>query len=142
MAGVDTERELVVRDYLPPQSGRRQRTVADVLTELDGLDSADLLDLGVVARALGLNSSGDALDGAVAPRGYRLLARVPRLPSAVVDRLVEHFGSLQKLLAAGIDDLQAVEGVGENRGPHGPRGPVPAGGVLDPRALRLATDRC
>ena len=46
---------------------------------------------------------------------HRLLARVPRLPGLVVDRLVDHFGSLQKLLAAGIDDLQAVEGVGESR---------------------------
>jgi diadenylate cyclase len=51
----------------------------------------------------------------VAPRGYRLLAKVPRLPGTVVDRLVEHFGSLQKLLSASIDDLQAVDGVGELR---------------------------
>jgi diadenylate cyclase len=51
----------------------------------------------------------------VSPRGYRLLARVPRLPGAVIERLVEHFGSLQKLLSAGIDDLQAVDGVGETR---------------------------
>ena len=40
---------------------------------------------------------------------------MPRLPGAIVDRLVDHFGSLQKLLAAGVDDLQAVEGVGEAR---------------------------
>jgi diadenylate cyclase len=33
----------------------------------------------------------------------------------VVERLVEHFGGLQKLLAASIDDLQAVGGVGESR---------------------------
>jgi len=32
-----------------------------------------------------------------------------------VDRLVEHFGGLQKLLAATIEDLLAVEGVGESR---------------------------
>ena len=63
---------------------------------------------------LGLGT-GEHLDGAVAPRGYRLLAKVPRLPGPVVDRLVEHFGGLQKLLSAGIDDLQAVEGVGELR---------------------------
>ena len=30
-------------------------------------------------------------------------------------RLVDHFGTLQKLLSAGIDDLQVVEGVGELR---------------------------
>ena len=51
----------------------------------------------------------------VSPRGYRLLARVPRLPGTVVERLVDHFGGLQKLLAASIDDLQTVEGVGELR---------------------------
>jgi diadenylate cyclase len=33
----------------------------------------------------------------------------------VVERLVEHFGTLAKLLAAGIDDLRAVEGVGDTR---------------------------
>ena len=40
---------------------------------------------------------------------------VELLPSSVVDRLVEHFGTLQKLLSAGVDDLQAVDGVGELR---------------------------
>ena len=55
------------------------------------------------------------MDSSVSPRGFRLLAKVPRLPSLVVDRLVEHFGGLQRLLAASIDDLQAVEGVGESR---------------------------
>ncbi len=44
-----------------------------------------------------------------------MLAKVPRLPRMVVDRLVEHFSTLQKLLAAGVDDLQTVEGVGEAR---------------------------
>jgi len=115
IAGVETDRDLVARDYLPTPAGRRPRTVDDVLTDLDQLSSADLLDLAAVARALGHSTAGDLLDTAVTPRGYRLLARVPRLPGPVVDRLVEHFGTLQKLLAAGIDDLQAVEGVGESR---------------------------
>lgn len=115
MAGVEQERELIVRDYMPPAGGRRARKVETVLTELDGLSAADLLDLGVIARVCGFGAAPDVVDQAVSPRGYRLLARVPRLPATVVDRLVEHFGSLQKLLAAGIDDLQAVDGVGETR---------------------------
>ena len=60
-------------------------------------------------------TSADALDSPVSPRGYRLLARVPRLPAGIIDRLVDHFGGLQKLLAATIEDLLAVEGVGEAR---------------------------
>jgi diadenylate cyclase len=115
MAGVEGERELVVRDYLVSGSGRRQRSVEDALAELDALSGADLLDLQVIAKAVGFAAGADALEQAVSPRGYRLLAKVPRLPRLVVDRLVEHFGGLQKLLAAGIDDLQAVEGVGETR---------------------------
>jgi len=112
VTGVDMERELVVRDYLP--NGRRARRPEDILDELEGLGSADLVDIAAVARSLGLGAS-EHLDGAVTPRGYRLLAKVPRLPAAVVERLVEHFGSLQKLLSAGVDDLQAVDGVGELR---------------------------
>ena len=67
-----------------------------------------------MARVLGIGA-GEHLDGAVAPRGYRLLTKVPRLPAGVVEGLVDQFGTLQKLLSAGIDDLQAVEGVGELR---------------------------
>jgi diadenylate cyclase len=115
MAGVEGERELVVRDYLVTGSGRRQRTVEQALAELDVLTGSDLLDLQVIARAVGYAAGAEALEAAVSPRGYRLLAKVPRLPRLVVDRLVEHFGGLQKLLAAGIDDLQTVEGVGETR---------------------------
>jgi diadenylate cyclase len=115
MAGVEGERELVVRDYLVTGSGRRQRSVEQALAELDVLSGSDLLDLQVIAKSVGYAAGSDALEAAVSPRGYRLLAKVPRLPRTVVDRLVEHFGGLQKLLAAGIDDLQTVEGVGETR---------------------------
>ncbi len=115
VAGLPVERELVVRDYLPAQLARRSRGVAGVLADLDEHDASELLDLAELARTLGFPAGADALDAPVSPRGYRLLAKVPRLPSQVQDRLVEHFGSLQKLLAAGVDDLQAVEGVGETR---------------------------
>ena len=115
MAGVDGERELVVRDYLVSGSGKKTRTVADAVADLDSLSATELLDLSLVAKAVGYATSADALEQAVSPRGYRLLAKVPRLPGLVVDRLVDHFGGLQKLLAAGIDDLQVVDGVGETR---------------------------
>ena len=110
ITGVDAERELVIRDYVP--GGRKARSAEALLMRLESLSPTELVDPAAAAKALGL---GDQLDGAVAPRGYRLLAKVPRLPPSVVDRLVEHFATLQKLLSAGVDDLQAVEGVGELR---------------------------
>jgi diadenylate cyclase len=115
MAGVTQERELVVQDYIPTPHGRKPRTVDHVLADLDELSATDLLDLEIIARVCGFGTAVEVLDTAVSPRGYRLLARVPRLPAAVIERLVDHFGGLQKLLAATIDDLQLVEGVGETR---------------------------
>ncbi|HEY8827985.1 MAG TPA: DNA integrity scanning diadenylate cyclase DisA [Jatrophihabitantaceae bacterium] len=113
MAGVDADRELIARDYVP--TGRRSRTPPQVLTELAELSATDLLDLTLVARAMGLPSTLEGLDSAASPRGHRLLARVPRMPGAILDRVVEHFGGLQKLLAASAEDLQVVDGIGESR---------------------------
>jgi diadenylate cyclase len=112
ITGVDAERELVVRDYLP--SGRRKRTPEAILADLEALSPTDLVDISMVAKALG-QRQGEHLEGAVTPRGYRLLAKVPRLPSPVVDGLIDQFDSLQKLLSAGVEELQIVEGVGELR---------------------------
>ncbi|WP_372736253.1 DNA integrity scanning diadenylate cyclase DisA [Nocardioides sp.] len=112
ISGVDAERQLVIRDYGP--AGRRGREPERLLQRLMSLSATELVDPASTAKVLGL-ASGELLDSPVAPRGYRLLAKVPRLPPAVVDRLVEHFGTLQKLLSAGVEDLQVVEGVGELR---------------------------
>ena len=113
MAGVDSDRTLVIRDYLP--TGRKARTLDEALVELDLLTATEMIDLVAVAKAIGYPGASDALDAAVSPRGFRLLAKVPRLPAQIVERLVDHFGSLQRLLGATVEDLQAVEGVGDAR---------------------------
>jgi diadenylate cyclase len=127
MSGVDADRTLVVRDFLPGNrlvrglSGGDEaaagpdRSAVEALADLDLLSATDLIDLVAIAKALGYPGTAEALDNAVSPRGFRLLAKVPRLPATVVDRLVTHFGSLQRLLGATVEDLQAVDGVGENR---------------------------
>ncbi|MGI8717620.1 MAG: DNA integrity scanning diadenylate cyclase DisA [Lapillicoccus sp.] len=111
--GLGNDRELVIRDYLA--STKSTKSVELALADLVQLSSTELLDLGAGARAVGFTIVGDGLDSAVSPRGYRLLTKVPRLPNAIVDRLVEHFDSLQRLLAANLEDLMDVDGVGEGR---------------------------
>ncbi len=113
IGGIGSDRELVIRDYV--ELTRKDRTLSTVTQNLAALDSTQLLDLGQIGRVLDLPGGGDALDAAVAPHGYRLLSKVPRLPAIVVERLVSHFGGLQKLLAASIDDLMLVDSVGEQR---------------------------
>jgi diadenylate cyclase len=105
IAGSGFERQLIVQDYLP-SAGQ----VGAVLTQLEELSPEELLDAGRVATVLGLGGAG-MLDEPVEPRGYRLLARVPRLPEPVAHRLVAHFGGLHKLLAASAAELQDVPGV-------------------------------
>ena len=113
IGGLGSDRDSVIRDYV--DFNRKDRTLADVQAALGELDSTQLLDFGQIGKILGLPGGGDALDAAVAPHGYRLLSKVPRLPVMIIERLVDHFGGLQRMLAATIDDLMAVEGVGEQR---------------------------
>ncbi|GGF45424.1 DNA integrity scanning protein DisA [Marmoricola endophyticus] len=112
ITGVELDRVMVVRDYRPRL--RRRRSTEEILDALGRLGQGELVDPGAVAAVVGLPST-EPLDSALTPRGHRLLARVPRLSILVADRLVEHFGSLQKLLAASAEDLQLVDGVGELR---------------------------
>ncbi|WP_307864497.1 DNA integrity scanning diadenylate cyclase DisA [Allobranchiibius sp. CTAmp26] len=107
------DRELVVRDYV--DVARDGITTQQALDRLAAISSTDLLDLHAGAGALGSPGVAESLDAPVSPRGYRLLSKIPRIPPMINDRLVEHFGGLQKLLAADFDHLMAVEGVGELR---------------------------
>ena len=111
LAGVGEERALLLRDYAMGRGRRVERAAA----ALDVLDGASLLDLVAVAQALGFEGSEEGLEQQVRPRGYRQLARIPRLPDTIVERLVAKFGSLPKILAASTESLQAVDGVGETR---------------------------
>lgn len=111
MGGVEDDRRLVARDYYVESGGYDWD---DVLSRLSRLDTEDLLDLHEVAKTLHLRA-GTGLDGALQPRGHRLLLKVPRLPETVADHVVERFSSLQKIIRASVPELVEVEGVGESR---------------------------
>ena len=111
VAGTDAERELLVLDYVPAAAGGRHVAMDAVLTGLGALFPDDLLDVAKVAGTLRFGQP-EELDQPVSPHGYRLLAKVPRLPRPAVERLIEYFGGLQKLLAASVEDLQQVKGIG------------------------------
>ena len=111
--GLGNDRELVIRDYAELTDGNL--SVEQVLDCLSSISGTDLLDMSSAARCLGFSVIGDGLDASISPRGYRLLHRIPRLPSVVIDRLVDQFSALQALLSASLEELMTVEGVGEGR---------------------------
>ncbi|APT91355.1 DNA integrity scanning protein DisA [Corynebacterium sphenisci DSM 44792] len=111
----DTEyyRRLLVSDYLVTGSGHPEPDQVDAaLAELAGLDEAELLGSEAVARTLGFPATLESLTERVDPRGYRALARVPRLQYALMDAIVGRFPTLPALLRADREELAAIEGVG------------------------------
>jgi diadenylate cyclase len=110
MAQVEEERSLIVQDFLAD----RRRRVSSVLDELDSLSRDELLDLDRLAAALAYDSD-EPIDRSVTPRGYRLLSKIPRLPEAVIAKLVQRFHNLQRVMEASLEDLDQVDGVGDAR---------------------------
>src|SRR5438128_6580971 len=91
MGGVEDDRRLVIKDYLRTEDSWR---LPEAINALSDLSTDEILDLKSVAEVLHLPGDPADLDTALAPRGYRLLARVPRLPESVVDHIVSRFRSL------------------------------------------------
>lgn len=104
--------ELVFKDYLP--SGHEAQVTERAQASLCSLSPVELADPIAIARAVGLPGGGD-LDYTLQPRGYRLLSGVKSIPHTVSERLVNRFEGLQPLMAANVDDLRSVEGIGEYR---------------------------
>ncbi|HLX87316.1 MAG TPA: DNA integrity scanning diadenylate cyclase DisA, partial [Acidimicrobiales bacterium] len=113
--GVEPVRALVVRDYLHGEPSPGDASQSKVVAALARLSIEEVLDAHRVGVALGLSPAHAELDASLEPRGYRLLYRLPRFPDTLVDRIVAHFGGLQKIMRASVGDLEEVEGVGEAR---------------------------
>lgn len=110
MVNVVDDAVMVVRDYV--KTGTRPR---DAIADLVALGNDELLDLLRVAKSLGYDGPMQILDQSVRPKGYRQLRRIPRLPVSVIERIVTRFGSLQAIVGASADELDAVEGIGPRR---------------------------
>ena len=105
--------DVIIRDYASPTASAED--IDKAVHELVSLGPTELIDLGKIAAIVGFAGGEANLDAVVQPRGYRLLSGLKAVPKAVADRLVDHFGGLQFLMAATIDDLMTVDGIGDQR---------------------------
>jgi len=103
---------LLIQDYI---TGGQERATIKTIEMIGSWPAEDLLNLPMIARALGYTDSDRILDQHVSPRGYRLLNKIPRLPLPVIDKLLKKMGSLDRVLSATIEELDEVEGIGEVR---------------------------
>lgn len=112
LVDVKDEGLLVIHDYATTIG---EKTPAGILGVIGSWPAEDLLDLSLIARALGYPGSVGILEQHVSSRGYRTLEKIPRLPLPVIDNLVKTFSNLNNILVASIGELDEVEGIGEAR---------------------------
>jgi diadenylate cyclase len=126
LTGLEVEDVATVRDVVAVlQRGDLVRRIA---AEID----TTIVELGVDARLLRLqveehtaiddevelvradypgideHATGAELDESVAPRGVRLLTRVPRMTANTAVRIADHFGQFTKLQRATVQELSSV----------------------------------
>ena len=86
-----------------------------MLEEISQLELEELNKPQVIAKLLGYEDFDNYDDVGVYTRGYRILSKVPRMPSNIVVNLVKSFKSFQHILVADIQALDDVDGIGEIR---------------------------
>lgn len=111
IGGVEREELLIIKDYLL----RENVSPEEVAGELFKLQYEELLKESNIARILGYENFENYEEVNVYPRGYRILNKIPRMPSNIVENLIHSFESLQHIIDASIEDLDKVEGIGEVR---------------------------
>jgi diadenylate cyclase len=111
-ASVDETYVLLLRDYATDAGLRKVQAIRSRLAEVP----ADrLFELESVGPVLSASSAMVGPEDHVRARGYRVLARIPMLPTSITHRIIEHFGSLPQILAASAAELDEVDGVGARR---------------------------
>lgn len=109
--GVAAEEVNLIKDYLV----NSKKSYEKVLQDIKKISVEGVIKSKMIAKLLGYNDSEDYEEVAVYPRGYRVLSKIPKVPSTVVENLVKSYKSFQHILVAEIDSLVKVEGIGDVR---------------------------
>ncbi len=111
IGGLEKEESLIIKDYIV----KKKKDPEHILEELKDLEYEELLKESSIAKLLGYEYFDNYDEVAVYPKGYRILSKVPRMPTNIVENLVDSFKSFQHILAADIESLDEVDGIGEVR---------------------------
>lgn len=106
---IEQEGVFLIRDYC-----KSDLSYEDIYNQLQNMDSKEILELDNISKILGYPNA-PLVDTLISPRGYRMLDKLPRIPSSVIENLVHHFGELKAMTEASCDELDNVEGIGEAR---------------------------
>lgn len=111
IGNVEKEELLIIKDYL---TGKK-KSADKVLESIIASSREELMKEQYIAKLLGYDVVDSYEEIAVYPKGYRILNKIPKMPSNIVENLVKNFKTFQNILLAEIQDLDDVEGIGEVR---------------------------
>ncbi|MDB8790069.1 DNA integrity scanning diadenylate cyclase DisA [Romboutsia sp. 1001216sp1] len=104
------DQKLILKDY-----SKEDIDIKLFKKKIKTLSPEELVDLTNMAKLLGYSGFSENMDMEIRPRGYRVLNKIHRLPSTIIENLVNYFEDFQEILDASIEDLDDVEGIGEIR---------------------------
>ncbi|MCM3117874.1 DNA integrity scanning diadenylate cyclase DisA [Neobacillus sp. MER 74] len=110
LTDLEEETMLIIKDY----AFDRDIKARDVLARMQSMTSNGTIEDMVLLKLMGYLGYVH-LEENKNPRGYRILNKIPRLPSIIIENLISHFGELAKIISASVEDLDDVEGIGEVR---------------------------
>lgn len=113
IGGLEKEELLIIKDYMVVT--KKKQTPEKIIGKLEELTYEDLSNGNIIAKLLGYENFDNYDEVGVYTKGYRILNKIPRMPTSIVENLIGAFKSFQHILAADIEKLDDVEGIGEVR---------------------------
>lgn len=110
LSDIEGEAALIIKDYCFSKAV----SPMDILKKMQDSARGEMLEDTAVLRLLGYQGYIH-IDEYKCPRGYRILSKITRLPPVIIDNLVERFKELRHIVAATVEELDDVDGIGEVR---------------------------
>ncbi|EQG99937.1 disA bacterial checkpoint controller linker region family protein [Clostridioides difficile DA00193] len=104
------DQKLIFKDY-----NKENTEIKELMKKVKNLNPEELIELVNMAKLLGYSGFSESMDMPIKTRGYRILSKIHRLPTAIIENLVNYFENFQQILDASIEELDEVEGIGEIR---------------------------
>jgi diadenylate cyclase len=110
LTDLEDETMLIIKDY----AFDRDIKPREVIGRMQAMATSGTIEDMVLLKLMGYLGYVH-LDENKSPRGYRILNKIPRLPSIIIENLISSFGELSKIITATVEELDDVEGIGEVR---------------------------
>ncbi|MBT2735392.1 diadenylate cyclase [Neobacillus sp. B4I6] len=110
LTDLEDETMLIIKDY----AFDRDIKAREVIGRMQSMATSGTIEDMVLLKLMGYLGYVH-LDENKSPRGYRILNKIPRLPSIIIENLISSFGELSKIITATVEELDDVEGIGEVR---------------------------